>query len=307
MPERPSPIDFAKLMIARKLSVLEYDQRKYGLTESEAIARYRALGADVERIQESHQRQLDNFKKITQFFPDAHLVVGETLTKNKVADIGLVISFGGDNYFQYLSHFLDKQLMVGMNADPVTSEGALLYFQPDNFGDLSSKLKSGNFQIEEWTRLKATANGNPVRALAVSEIYIGARERLAMSRYHLELDGQEEDHKDSGLLIATGAGSTGWYHSALSCQHQEAETFSKTTKEARFIETETFYGKLSSRLMTRGVLKPGEKLTVTWYAHERGILSIDSQPRFRLGYRLDRGTRVTIELADKPLLVVSLK
>lgn len=298
-------LDLSKVVICRKYSILEYDQKRFGLSETEVIEKYQKMGAGVERIVESHKRQLANFEKIKKYFPDSPLYHGETLTPEVFKNVKLVIIFGGDNYFQYVSHFLTHQLVVGINADPETSEGKLLNFKTEEITDLVGKLENGEYQTEQWTRLEASVNGQKIIWPAISEIFFGASSRLAMSRYIIEIGGNTEEHKDSGLLVATGSGSTGWYKSASSCLHTEDKGFNKTEKVAKFISTETFYGKLSQRNLTCGEIKPGQKIVLGWLGHEKGILAIDSCMKYDLGFEFDRGGQATIEISQNPLLVIS--
>ena len=52
------------------------------------------------------------------------------------------------------------------------------------------------------------------RLLAVNDLFVGARTHVS-ARYRLRHEGREEDQSSSGLIVSTGAGSTGWYRSIL--------------------------------------------------------------------------------------------
>lgn len=301
----PNPaVDLSKILIARKRSILEYDMQKYHRSEAEMLQRYQKMGMDIEKIKESHEKQLQSLKEIQKALPLATVVVGEFLTKKIVRKYQAVVSLGGDNLFLYAASFLINKPIIGINSDPSRSEGAILNFTPKNFSQLVPKLAQGTYKIEPWVRLKTTVNSKTLPCLAVGEVFIGAKERLITSRYSLEFDGKEEEHKDSGLLIATGTGSTGWYRSAASCCHQKAAKFSKSTPEARFISTETYYGSLTGRKLAQGTILPGQKIKITWFAHGKGVVSLDYSPQGRLHY-LNRGAQVTVEIADQPLLVIT--
>lgn len=294
----------AKYIILRKLSVLEYDQAKYGLNEKEATLRYQKMGADTERILESHHRQQKNFQNLINFFPEGQIYKGENLKQDFFKSSPLVIVFGGDNYFQYVSHFIDNQLVLGINADPQTSEGALLNYQPKDIPLLWEKINKGNYKIQEWTRLETILNNKKLKAKAISEIYIGCSQRIAMSRYLLEYNQYREEHKDSGIIICTGSGSTGWFKSASSCAHQKTQSFSKTNKEARFVCSESYLGKMNKTKFINGSIKTNEVLAVTWFAHEDGIVSLDSKPRSGTNYTLRRGSKLEIKISQTPLRVI---
>ena len=50
------------------------------------------------------------------------------------------------------------------------------------------------------------------RLMAVNDLFIGARTHVS-ARYRLRYQGREEDQSSSGLIVSTGAGSTGWHRS----------------------------------------------------------------------------------------------
>jgi NAD kinase len=301
---KKEPLARNKILILRKLSVLEYDQAKFGLSEKEAILRYQKMGADTERILKSHDRQQKNFQNLMKFFPGSQIYKGEGLKKDLLKSSLLVIVFGGDNYFQYVSHFINNQLVLGINADPQTSEGALLNYQPKDIPHLFEIIKKGNYEIQEWTRLETILNNRKLKAQALSEVYVGCKERIAMSRYSLEINNSVEEHKDSGIIICTGSGSTGWYKSAASCAHETAPSFSKTNKEARFICSESYLGKMNKAKLFCGIIETNQVLTVSWFAHENGIISLDSKPRSGTNYILKRGSKLEVKISQTPLRVI---
>lgn len=296
-------LDLSEVVIARKLSILEYDMKRYRLNEQEVLKKYQQMGADKERIINSHQRQLKSLQLVKKYLPQSPIIVGKVVDPKIFKKTEVVVCLGGDNYFQYIASFLSKQLIVGVNADSKESEGSILYFDAPSLGSLISRLYRGDYQVEEWTRLQSTVNERKLTSLAASEIYIGAKNRLDMSRYSIKLGEIQEEHKDSGLIISTGVGSSGWYLAAISCGHNLGKPFSKTEKLARFICTETYHGKLNGKVLLKGSLSFGQKLEITWFAHGQGVVGVDSLPDSRFNY-LSRGSKVVIEVTDKPLRVV---
>jgi len=61
--------------------------------------------------------------------------------------------------------------------------------------------------------LQATLN-NGQSLLAVNDLFIGQRTHLS-ARYRLEWAGRGEEQSSSGIIVSTGAGSTGWFRSIL--------------------------------------------------------------------------------------------
>ena len=50
--------------------------------------------------------------------------------------------------------------------------------------------------------------------LALNDLFIGQRTHTS-ARYTIHYDNREEDQSSSGVIVSTGAGSTGWYRSIV--------------------------------------------------------------------------------------------
>ena len=118
-----------------------------------------------------------------------------------------------------------------------------------------------------------------------------------MTSYILRYRGKQERQKSSGLLVATGAGSTGWYDSAGRYLHPNEDKFPKKERFTKFEvrEPHIIYS------MLEGVLEEGEELEV--YSLNKGVgrFGIDSSEK----HEFPRGTKVVIRISDKTLRVVA--
>ncbi len=306
-------MNIENVVIARKLSVLEYDMKREDISLDAVVARFKSLGTDGKRILESHTRQLESFQKIAELFNNPVIMVGDDLDRELLRPASLVISIGGDNYFQNVAHFLEDQLIIGVNSDPVNSDGSLTSFTSDSLKDFLTRLKENQFNIEEWTTLKATLNGRRLKTPSVSEIYIGAYKSTDMSRYLL--NGEEQ--KSSGLIITTPAGRTGWYSAAYRYIYQYDRRgshdfeepvlwpmvpYDKTDNAGFLIVREPFVADRTKayHFNVEGIIRGQEKFIIKWLAHGLGLLSIDAKDE----HELKRGDVVEVEISDKPLKVV---
>ncbi len=294
-------MDLSRAIIVPKLSKYEMDMRKYGPSEDRLWRKYMKEGVNVQKIYQSHCRQHDSLSYLTTFFAKEQIVQRDDLTKEKALNASLVIAHGGDNHFQYVSHFVDSGLMMGINSDPLTSEGDLTYFTSAEFKKTLKRLELDDFDIELWTRLEATVDGKPV-GLATCEYFLGESGRRDMSRHILEFGGKSEEQKCSGLLVATGAGSTGWYDSACRYLHENGNRFSRAEKTAVFLVTEPYRGRLNGYSMPEHPIFPGDELTVHSLNDSRGAVLCDSER----GARFNRGSEAVIRISDKPLNVVKV-
>jgi hypothetical protein len=101
--------------------------------------------------------------------------------------------------------------MLAVNPDAERFDGVLLPFQP---GDLRPNLErtlAGKSRIRTVTLAEARLQDGQ-RLLAFNDLFIGAGTHVS-ARYRVRFCGRREDHSSSGIIVSTGAGSTGWLSS----------------------------------------------------------------------------------------------
>lgn len=271
-------------------------------TPESIAAKYKREGVDIPKVMESHERQKKSLHELKKLFEEKQFVSRNDLTKRIVYNKDLVISLGGDNHFQYITHFVDSELIMGINSDPLASEGALTYFTTKNFERILKKLQNDKFEVEEWTRLEAKLNGSKVER-ATDSYFLGEYSRIKASTHILEFRGKKERQKCAGLIVATGAGSTGWFNSACRYIHHKGKKFPKTKKCAEFLVTEAYRGKINKYSMLSGTIKKDDELIVHSLNDDKGILIADSM---NAEHNFNEGAKAVIRISDKPLRVVRI-
>ncbi len=276
-------------LIIPKLSKLAYDMKRLGLPQEEVVKHYH--GENVECILTADKCQRDGLAKLNTLVPNAKIVYRDDLTAQDVRDASLIILFGGDNHFIAVSHFIEDTPMLGVNSDPVRSHGGLLRVDEKNLKEMLDAIRAGTHRIERWERLQAVVDGIPAPP-ATSEYLIAERQRPTMSRHVIFDRGISEIQKGSGLLVATGAGSTGFIRKYLK------ESFSPGDERFVYALTEAFPLESSYRLV-RGTLGKGDSLKVISRNDEEGILSVDCLTHIPVHY----GAVIEFSIG-KPLSVV---
>ncbi|TGK20139.1 NAD+ kinase [Leptospira fluminis] len=208
------------VLVVVKRTKYELDVETYGSVEEyERIAALQ--NNSFRRVYESHLRQLESRKRIQEIFPNAVLIFREGLEEVDIASFDLIIALGGDNHFTYVAHHAVENLVLGCNSDPATSVGALLSFHVE---DIETSLKNGwtDAKIEKWPLINVRIeypDGRTVKTFqGVSEISIRNNSPDLTSRFLISHQGKAEEQKCSGLLVYTGAGSTGW---VMSCENRD--------------------------------------------------------------------------------------
>lgn len=292
-------IRLEKVIVAPKLSKLEYDMLRLGLGESEVLKRYEAEGAPLARILSSHEAQHQALQALHKVFSPEQFLARHQVTRDALRAADLVIAFGGDNHFQYVSHAIEDGYILGVNADPLRSEGALVQYTSEELMEILSALTRGDFEISEWTRLDGEVDGRPMPRI-MCEYFLGERDRMEMSRYTVRHRSSVEEQKGSGLVISTGAGSTGWYDSEIADYLGRSDVFPRTRSEARLFVTAPFRGRLTDPKLRHQALLPGESLSIASFNDADGIVGCDALERIPF----PRGALARIQLSEHPLKVL---
>lgn len=292
-------------VIVPKISKLSWDMKRLGLSKDEVVERYLQEGVRVRSILESHERQAVSFKKITDTLPSAQIVDRPEFNEEVAKKFDVVITTGGDNHFIYVARYLDNQVMVGVNSDPLTSHGSLLNFTADDAEQINAFLQGEKFGIEKRTRLRVSLNGKSLPYLALSEVFVGESKNIGMSRHFLTYKGVEEEQKHSGLLIATGSGLNGWMRAVTAKWPREImdcfPPFKKSEPKARFVVREIFKG-----CVDIGDINGKEELFISSLNDDSGIVALDCDPDdSRFSFPFSRGAEAIISIAEKqPLNVI---
>ncbi len=213
-------------LVVQKKSKFEVDLEKYGsLEEYRKICDFQ--NHLFERIYESHLRQIESRRILKEeIFPRGTYLFREDLKNVNLGNYDFIVALGGDNHFTYVAHEAMGSLILGCNSDPATSVGALLGFDTSS---LLATINSGGWVwIEEWTLIFTQIYYPDGRIQdtfpAVNEISVRNNSPDLISRYIIRYHGFQEEQKSSGLLVYTGAGSTGW---VASCHPRKTGPFPK--------------------------------------------------------------------------------
>jgi hypothetical protein len=302
------PIAREQILVIAKMSKLEWDMKQTGLSEAELVARYNTQGTGSEKIFSSYLRQKQVVDDLKNEFTAEQIISVEEYQSEKFANYKLIVALGGDDHFKKITHLIDDDRpILGVNSDPSTSTGALLSTNAAELPAVISALERGDYRLEPWSRIRISVDGKDYGP-AVNEIVLGKVDFRLTSRHILELDGEKVTHKSSGILISTGAGSTGWFSSAGLYLSTEPRIFEKSADYARFelreptvtFEETALGRKVIFPPLVEGVLKQGSTLKIISLNNSEGIAtrdSIDTIP-------FERGSVAEIALDAKPLWVI---
>ncbi len=226
---------------------------------------------------------------------DVRIIAFNDLKKEDL-DADLIITLGGDGTFVRAANLIEDSLILGINANPDESEGALTSINIEDLDKLKEILK-GKFDIVIKHRAVVKLNGKLLNEYAINEVYLGALSQFHSSRYKIRYNGDEEEHRSSGVIVSTGTGSKAWYVSA------GGKPFMHDEEKLAFVVREPYVGEriFKPKILNGDILK-GEKIIIESKRDFGGILAINDST-----YDFNIGDVAEIELSDKPLKVVVAK
>lgn len=213
----------------------------------------------------------------------------------------ILIAVGQDGLVPNLAKYLDGQPVIGVNPDPERNEGTLVRAAAAALPDLMADLASARAAIEERTMVEAKLDDGQ-RLLALNEIYVGHQTHQS-SRYVLACGEAKERQSSSGLIVATGTGSSGWARSISNERHSELPFPGPDDRTLMFFVREAWPSVATGVSLTAGIIDDDEHLTVESEMEEGGVAFGDGIESDRLS--VGWGQKLKVAVASERLRMVT--
>jgi NAD kinase len=219
------------------------------------------------------------------------------------APTDLVVAVGQDGLVANVAKYVGGQPLVPINPDPARFDGVLLPFEAPQARAAVGRVLGGTARYREITLAEVRlADGQ--RLLGFNDLYLGARSHVS-SRYTLAAGGRREAQSSSGVLVSTGAGSTGWLSSVFNMAAGIASFTGGSAgtplalgwEDPRlvYVVREPFASRHSQISLVAGVVGPGETLTLESHMPSGGVIFSDGVEADALAF--DSGAVATIGAA----------
>ena len=215
--------------------------------------------------------------------------------ENDFKNFDLIITVGGDGTFLRTAHHLQDQLIMGVNSLTRVSVGALCSITHKNYKARLKKIFSGEYKTRALPLIKIRINGKPVRFEALNDVLVTNYSPAATSRYILQIDGIREEHKSSGVWIATATGSTAAINAAGGLKMNREDL------RLQFMTREPYQGIYNPYRLTHGFIKKGKSLKIINKMFNARLF-IDGPTT---SYKLNVGDKTTFALSKRVLKVVA--
>jgi NAD kinase len=204
---------FEKIVLVTRKTRLEELIGRFN-TQAQAKFYIERAGGDFSAYvleHEAYQRSLETVRRSIEAglkiqVMDRALVPTYLFSKSDV-----VVTLGQDGLVANTAKYVAGQPILAVNPDAERFDGILLPFQPSDLRPALERTLAGKARARTVTLAEAKLKDGQ-RLLAFNDLFIGASSHVS-ARYHIRYGDKQENHSSSGIIVSTGAGSTGWLSS----------------------------------------------------------------------------------------------
>jgi NAD kinase len=305
---------FEKLLVVTRRTRLEELLERHNTRAQARFVLERAGGdyTDYEREHDVYRRALDSLRRAFEGLgPRVQVIDRRFVPTFLFTEKDLVVTVGQDGLVANTAKYVGAQPLVAVNPDPARFDGILLPFGVEHAAGAVRSVLSGEARFREVTLAEATLNDGQ-RLLAFNDLFVGMKSHVS-ARYLLRYRESAEQQSSSGVLVATGAGSTGWLSSVFNMARGVAVLSSATAgapvlavsapaltfEDPRlcFVVREPFKSRHSGISLCAGMLERDEDLAVESLMPSGGVIFSDGMEADFLGF--SSGTTVRVRAAPQ--------
>lgn len=308
---------FDKLVLVTQKTALEELVERFN-TPEQARFYIEHMGGDFGEYKAAHDIYHSSLAYLKAGIPKGlrHQIIERGFLPNFLfGESDMVACLGRDGLVVNTAKYLNGQPLIGFNPDKSRIDGVLLPFVPWASQAILPLVAKGTFAAKAVTMAKASLNDGQT-LYAVNDLFIGPKSHTS-ARYTLELDRTVETQSSSGIIVSTGAGSTGWFRSVLAGAVGVASAFVKDKKlrQARemyqfdseeemlyFSVREPFVSNTSMAEMVFGRIKGETKLVITSQMPRGGVIFSDGIESDFMEF--NSGAVATIGVAERKVRLV---
>lgn len=307
--KRSPAFDFAIIVRAKTRRELLQDKFQ---THAQAKFYVERSGGTIDEIDAEHDQFYRSLEDVIQQLSGKlkyKIIDRGFLPSFLFAENQLIITIGQDGLVANTAKYSKGQPIIGVNPDPERVDGVLLKTQVKTFTQHLQRSLAGTMQLSEITMAELKLNDGQ-RLLAFNDFFIGPSSHIS-ARYILSHSGKSEEHSSSGILVATGAGKTGWMSSVLNmvagfsgqADIARYKNLQWGSPELIYAVREPFISKQSQASMVWGMIDQQHPLRVESKMAQSGVIFSDGVERDFLQF--NSGAIATVGVAaEKARLVV---
>lgn len=261
--------------------------------------------ADYLKEHDAYQRSLDQVRRAIEVGLRIQLLDRSLVPTYTFARTDLVVTLGQDGLVANTAKYVAGQPILAVNPDRSRFDGVLLPFLPHTLGDGLDRAMRGKAASKSVVMAEARLQDGQ-RLLAFNDLFIGASTHVS-ARYQIRHGEREEKHSSSGVLVSTGAGSTGWlssvFHEAaglaelLGGQAVQAPELAWDSPRLFFVVREPYASLHSQAGIAAGFVDARSKLRIESQMPAGGVIFSDGVESDKLEFH--SGAVATIGIAEE--------
>lgn len=258
--------------------------------------------ADYQREDDAYRRSLDIVRSAMPEGVKVQQLDRTIVPTYLFAKTDVVVTLGQDGVVANTAKYVGAQPLIGVNPDPERFDGVLLPFSPATFSHALSRVMEARATVRQVTLAEARLSDGQ-RLLAFNDLFLGAASHVS-ARYRLDSGAGLgfESQSSSGVIVSTGAGSTGWLSSIFTMAGQVASltggkggapiTMAWEDEQLVWVVREPYVSRHSSARQTAGVLAVGKSLKLESLMPSGGVVFSDGMEADSLAFN----SGVTVEV-----------
>jgi NAD kinase len=261
--------------------------------------------ADYEREDDAYRFALEALRRSLEFEMPQQIVDRSLVPTFTFQKEDIVVTLGQDGLVANTAKYVRGQPIVAVNPEPGRFDGILLPFLPDQARPAVARVIESRANIRAITLAEAELSDGQ-RLLAFNDLFLGARSHVS-ALYRIMCGEKSEVQSSSGVLVATGAGSTGWMSSVFNmasgvarfCGGKMLKGIRLTWEDRRllYVVREPFVSRHSQAGIVAGMLEANEELVLESLMPSGGVVFSDGMEADFLQF--NSGSRARVYAAEQ--------
>jgi NAD kinase len=300
------------VLVTRKTRLVELVERFNTLAQAKFyIERSGGDFSEYEREDEVYRRAMETVRRSIEVGLKVQSIDRGLVPTFTFLPEDLVVTLGQDGLVANTAKYVGHQPILAVNPDPERFDGILLPFLPNQVAHAIEQVIERRCRIRAVTLAEARLNDGQ-RLLAFNDLFLGAQTHVS-ARYRLRWNKREEPQSSSGVLVSTGAGSTGWISSVFNMASgvaalvggREVKSMRMDWEDRRllFIVREPFVSLHSQASLIAGIVGPQQTLELESLMPSGGVIFSDGIEGDYLQF--NSGAIVTVKAARETAQLVA--
>ena len=261
--------------------------------------------ADYEREDDAYRFALEALRRSLEFEMPQQIVDRSLVPTFTFQKEDIVVTLGQDGLVANTAKYVRGQPIVAVNPEPGRFDGILLPFLPDHARLAVAHVIESRANIRAITLAEAELSDGQ-RLLAFNDLFLGARSHVS-ALYRISCGQKSEVQSSSGVLVSTGAGSTGWMSSVFNmasgvarfCGGKALQGIRLTWEDRRllYVVREPFVSRHSQAGIVAGMLEANEELVLESLMPSGGAVFSDGMEADFLQF--NSGARARVHAAEQ--------